>query len=646
MSVTDEIKQRLDIVELISASGVQLRKAGRNYTGLCPFHPNTRTPAFYVFPETQSYYCFSCHAAGDAFNFVMAQQGLDFGEALRQLAARAGVQLEERTPEREREDAQRARLRQLNEDAAVYWNHLLVNTATGQAGRDYVARRKLSDATIEAWQLGYAANDWSDLLRYLTDRKGYDPDEIAAAGLVIKRDGGGYYDRFRHRLMFPIRNAKGEIVGFGGRALGEDHAKYMNTPETLLFHKSSVLYGIDRAREAIRREDAVVFVEGYVDVLMAHQHGFRNVVAPMGTALTPEQVAIVKKLTHNVYLALDADAAGASATLRGLETLRDHLDSRVVPVPTPHGYVRWERELGGDVRIIALPSGRDPDEVIQADPDQWRALVANALPLMEYYLRQLTADLDLQAAKGRATAVERLGPLIGALPNPVERAHYVQRLASLLGLNERVVAEAIERQRRGKPAALPQQNAPDAPGASFSREDHLLSLLLRFPETQRAVESELGSDVSQFPQIAGDIRGSIAEALTHIENQQIWEAWRRGSATAGATPTAWLESLDPYLRARAQRLLTHEDEPRLPVVGRQHHATELACKIARELRKDIVKRRRDQILAMYESVDDDQARAALLARFDALNLYQTMVTAPRRSRLFVDLRDRLDQHRI
>ena len=188
MSVTDDIKQRLDIVDLIRGSGVDLRKAGRNFTGFCPFHPNARTPAFYVFPETQSYYCFSCHASGDAFNFVMVRQGLDFGEVLRELAGRTGVQLEERTSQREQADATRARLRQINEDAAVYWHHLLVNTQKGQVGRDYVARRKLTAATVETWQLGYAPDDWSDVLRYLTDRKGYQPPELETAGLVINRE--------------------------------------------------------------------------------------------------------------------------------------------------------------------------------------------------------------------------------------------------------------------------------------------------------------------------------------------------------------------------------------------------------------------------------------------------------------------------
>ena len=656
MTVTDDIKQRLSIVDLITESGVQLRKAGRNYTGFCPFHPNARTPAFYVFPDTQSYYCFSCHASGDAFTYAIARQGLDFGEVLRQFAARTGVQLEERAPQREQEDATRARLRQINADAAVYWQHVLTSAAKGQLGRDYVAQRGLSEATIETWQLGYAAEDWSDLLRYLTDRKGYQPEELETAGLVIKRDSGGYYDRFRNRLIFPIRNIKGEIVGFGGRALGNDHAKYMNTPETPLFHKSSVLYGIDLAREAIRRDDALVLVEGYVDVLMAHQAGFANVVAPMGTALTSEHVGTIKKLTRRVYLALDADAAGTNATLKGLQTLRDNMDTTVVPVPTPQGFIRWERELDGEIKIIALPQGRDPDEVIRADPASWRALVAAAQPLMDYYLDQLTRELDLESARGRADAVERLAPLVGALGSPVERAHYVQQLARKIGLEPRVVEQVIDQVRRGRPATRPGAALAQLPGAlvgpaasstMLSREDHLLSLLLRYPSIKTAVESELSKDIAQFPEIGGDIRGSIAESLSHIENRQLWQTWLHHISAASPNeqpqPPAWLETLDPYLKERAQRLLTYQEEPELPTFNRQYHAGELATKIAQELRTPIVVNRKNQIKAMFESVDDTEDRHLLAKRLDVLNWYHTAVSTPRRSTIFRDLRDRLDQ---
>ncbi len=337
MSITDDIKQRLDLVDLVTASGVALRKAGRNWTSFCPFHSNSRTPAFYVFPDTQSYYCFSCHVSGDAFGYIMARQGLDFATALEQLATQTGVQLRPPTADLAAENARDATLRQINEDAAAYWHHLLRNTQRGAPGRTYAAERGLDEAAIETWQLGYAADEWTGLLVYLTNRKNHQPADIEAAGLIVRREGEGYYDRFRNRLIFPIRNHKGAVVGFGGRSLASDHAKYLNTPETPLFHKSSLLYGLAEGREAIRQADAVVLVEGYLDVITAHQAGFRNVVAPMGTALTTDQAALLKKLTRTITLVFDADSAGQSATLKGLATLRDSLEHTSEPVATPQG---------------------------------------------------------------------------------------------------------------------------------------------------------------------------------------------------------------------------------------------------------------------------------------------------------------------
>jgi DNA primase len=237
-SVTDQIKERIDIVEFISAY-VTLRKAGRNFVGFCPFHPNSRTPAFTVFPDTQSYHCFGCKASGTVFDFLMQREALEFKDALEQLARRAGVQLKERTEQDEQQDILRTRLLEINAAAAAFFHHILVKSPKGEIARAYVAKRKIDDATVEAFQLGYSVDDWSALLSYLADRKGFEPDEIEAAGLAIERDSGGYYDRFRGRLMFPIRNLKGEVIAFGGRALGDAQPKYMNSPQTALFATSS-----------------------------------------------------------------------------------------------------------------------------------------------------------------------------------------------------------------------------------------------------------------------------------------------------------------------------------------------------------------------------------------------------------------------
>jgi DNA primase len=547
-SVTDTIKERIDIVDFISAY-VPLRKAGRNFVGFCPFHPNSRTPAFTVFPDTQSYHCFGCKASGTIFDFLIQREGLEFKDALEQLAQRAGVQLKERSEQDEQADRQRTRLLEINAAAATFFHHLLVRSPKGELARAYVAKRQIDQPTIESFQLGYSVDDWSALLSYLTDRKGFEAEEIAAAGLAIQRENGGYYDRFRGRLMFPIRSAKGEIIAFGGRALGDAEPKYMNSPQTPLFDKSRVLYGLDLARDAIRSHDAVVIVEGYVDVIIAHQYGFRNVVAPLGTALTNEHVGVVKKLARTVYLALDADAAGVKATLKGLQTLEENLDGHAVPVPTPQGYIRWERELDAVVKIIAMPDGKDPDEVIQANPDEWRALVAGAKPAMDFYIMALTSDLDLRSGKSKAEAVARLGPLLAQIANPVEQAHHIQQIARLIQVEEQIIRQTLPRPERK--SRRPQPTAPNS--TTVSQEDHMLGWLLRYPAARTAVQEKIRRDLLPFPFVGEIIQGTLLELFERIENRALWEAWQE--QPPGTNALEWVETLSEPLREQAERVL-------------------------------------------------------------------------------------------
>ncbi len=640
VSVTDDIKQRLDLVDLITGSGVALRKAGRNWSGFCPFHPNTRTPAFYVFTDTQSYYCFGCHAAGDGFNFVMQRQGLDFAGALEQLAGRTGVQLQPHTAEQATEDSRQATVRQINEDAAVYWSHILRKAQRGEAGRVYAASRGLDEATIEQWQIGYAADEWSNLLVYLTNRKGHAPEEIEAAGLIIHREGGGYYDRFRNRLIFPIRNAKGIIVGFGGRAIGDDHAKYLNTPETVLFHKGSLLFGFYEGREAIREEDAVVVVEGYLDVITAHKFGFRNVVAPMGTALTTDQAGLIKRLTRTVILALDADAAGKNATTKGLDALQNTLDAPSnTPLITAQGGIRWEQNLEGTLKIATLPPGQDPDDVIQHDPHMWRQLIARAEPLLDYHLQASTSDLDLTSGKGRSIAVDRLAPIIALLKHDTERAHYVQKLARLVGLSEAVIAAAVEAARRGraKPMVIPTEQE-SSPEAKYAREDELVSLLLRFPTVRLGVGAAFKGELGRFPQLQEIIRGDIREALQRTENRWIWDLWNEQVRIDQVVLDQWATSLAPALRKHALTLVQWHDTPPLPVYGPHLRAAEIAEAIALELRKTVVQQRQQQIKAMYESVEEPAEQHELLEQLMALNDYKNAITTPRQSSYFPEPR--------
>jgi len=666
MSTIDEIKDRLDIVEVIGES-VQLRKAGRNYTGFCPFHQNTRTPAFTVFPDTQSFYCFGCQASGTVFDFVMRRQGLDFREALEQLAARAGIELKERSSAEQQQDQQRTRLLEISATAAKYFNYVLLSLQRGQPARDYLEQRAINHQTVEAFQLGYSLDDWGHLLTYLTDKKGFAPEEVEAAGLAIHREQGGYHDRFRGRLIFPIRNVRGEVVGFGGRALGDAHPKYLNTPQTLLFDKSQVLYGLDLAREGIRNADATVIVEGYVDVLTAHQHGFRNVVAPLGTSLTAGHVALLKRLSRNVYLALDADAAGQRATLRGLNALQNVADDDAThQVVTAQGLVRWESDI--TLRIINMPPGQDPDEVIKADPERWRTLIAEAVPVVDFYIDAYTADLDLQQAQDQRTALDRLLPLLAQLDSTQQRV-YIARLEQVIGIRAELILDllrgndgrrtakagkdsrrASDRNQRSHPG---QPVATDSPAAqraarrvpTLTREDHLLSLILRYPSAHVVVEELLTQSLVAFPQVRELLGDTIERLLERTENRLIWQALKAHSAEHPA------QNLH---EVHGDFLLEKVDEAVLPEELREHAARLVAIALPQpqeyryrqeaersvwHLRVEQVRRWQRRLSQQANDQEDPEECMRLLGLISELQRYQGTINTPRRSSTFPDLRD-------
>ncbi len=407
MDTVDEVKRRLDIVQVISGYLPDLKKSGRSFKAVCPFH-SEKTPSFFVFPERQSWHCFgACGTGGDMFAFVMRKEGVDFKEALAILAERAGVPLVQRKLEEGHSEADR--LRQINEAAAEYFHDLLFHSAGGQRTRDYLARRGVSEKTMRQFLLGYSQDSW-DSLRQELQKRGYRESELSAAGLLVQKEREGAYDRFRHRLMFPIRDAAGRVIGFGARALDDSLPKYLNSPQTLIFDKSGSLYGIDFARAAIRKENLAVVVEGYMDVIVAHQHGFANVVASLGTALTEKHVGIVKKLTNRLVLALDADAAGQMATLRGIEVASHTFDQKVVPVPTSAGLVKYEEELDAQIGVMVLPEGKDPDDVIRENPGEWERLLQGAAPVVDYTFDLVISRLDVTKARDKSQAAEQLLP--------------------------------------------------------------------------------------------------------------------------------------------------------------------------------------------------------------------------------------------
>jgi DNA primase len=477
MSVVDDVKQKIDIVDVIGQY-VTLKKAGRNFKALCPFH-SEKTPSFVVFADQGTWHCFgACNTGGDVFTFLMKRENIDFGEALRRLAQRAGVELVRESPD---EDAERKRLRELLAAAAAHYHYLLQHHRDAQYAREYLAKRFIAPSTIEQFELGYALNEWEALKTYLVG-KGYAVRDLEAAGLIVLGERGSHYDRFRGRLMFPIRNRSGEVIGFGARTLTGEEPKYLNSPQTALFDKSGTLYGLDLAKDAIRAQNLAVIVEGYMDVIGAHQGGFTNVVASLGTALTEKQLGLLKRLTNRYALALDPDAAGEEATKRGLQVAREALGRKTVPVPMGAGLIGFEERLEAELLVIPMPPGKDPDELIHDDPAQWRALVEHAEPLVDFNFRVMTQDLDLSTARDKSIAVKRLVPIIQEIGDAVQRAHYAQQLARLVQVPEQTIVQQLAGRgaRKAARAATPTETAPAR--AESKLEAYCLALALKTPE--------------------------------------------------------------------------------------------------------------------------------------------------------------------
>ncbi len=450
MTDTQEIKNRLDLVDVVQDYGVQLRKSGRNYSGFCPFHANTKTPAFYVFPETQTWRCFgACAEGGDVFSFVMKKNGWDFKETLVDLARRAGVTLEETRPKDAAREAVEERQVALLDAASNYYHQLLLHAPQADAARRYVADRALNDDTVAAYRLGFALDSWDAVKTHFTGQ-GYSEEELMGVGLLTEHEERHTrYDRFRGRLMIPIRDLDGRVAGFGARTLDPDGVpKYLNSPQTALFDKGNLIFGLDMARRHIREAREVVLVEGYLDVMTAWQHGFRNVVAQMGTALTETQLRLLQKQSKRFVLALDPDAAGAKATLRSLQLARETLDRELDVRFNARGLVQLEGRLKADIRVVTLPEGQDPDKLIRTDPTAWPRLLAEARPVVDYVIQVVAAEVEPGDAKGKSAAAAQILPLISDIADPVERDHYLKKLARTLGIDEAALRQAAERQRK------------------------------------------------------------------------------------------------------------------------------------------------------------------------------------------------------
>ena len=556
MGIVDEIKQRVDIVEVISQYAA-LKKAGRTFRALCPFH-SEKHPSFFVYPEQQSWHCFgACNAGGDVFSFVMKKEGIDFGEALRLLAQKAGVTIPSRfEPEAGKEE--RERLYQVNQAAAQYFNNLLLNSPAGEKAGEYFAGRGLSPKTIADFQLGFSLNSWDALKQYLMER-GYTENELLTAGLVIEAESGGTHDRFRNRLMFPIFDIRGRIVGFGARVPDDSLPKYLNSPQTLIFDKSSCLYGINLATAAIRQRNLVVIVEGYMDVITAHQNGFNNVVASMGTSVTEKQVGTLKRLTRNMALALDADAAGEEAMLRA---------------------VGYENTLEAEVKVIILPKGKDPDNVIREDAKIWQNFLEEALPIVDYTFNMLTAELDLNTAKGKSLAVDKLLPIVAEMKDTVRQAHYLQKLARLVKVSQHSLEATLGKikpsqgKRQAKEPGQERITQARRPLLSSPVEEYCLALLLQHPELKSRNE------------------GLSPEYFENSENREIFTAWQQANA-----PSPLKDGLDSAIWEHLDSLITRS----LPANQIEQKYAECANRLHEEYLKSLARKRAEVLASEAES---------------------------------------------
>ncbi|MDO8261071.1 MAG: DNA primase, partial [Candidatus Magasanikbacteria bacterium] len=387
MQPSEEIKAKLDIVDVIR-DYVPLKPAGVNFRACCPFH-REKSPSFVVSPEKQIFHCFGCGKGGDIFSFVTQIEGIEFVEALRMLAQKAGVTLQRIDP---KINSEKNKVLDIIDLSRKYFHHILRNNKEAQAARDYLKKRGLKDETIDEWQIGYSLDSWDGLLQALLAR-GYKEAEILKSGMIIKKENTNkHYDRFRDRIMFPINDVNGSTVAFTARINPAKEAtdkmgKYINSPQTMVYDKSKILFGLDRAKLEIKANDSVIITEGQMDVISSHQAGFKNVVASSGTALTTEQIILIKRFTNNISLAFDHDAAGAMAADRG---------------------IKEAMQADMNIKVIEIPNGKDPDECIKNNPADFERAVKNAKAMMQYYFDITLEKLNVEELEGKREAVKKL----------------------------------------------------------------------------------------------------------------------------------------------------------------------------------------------------------------------------------------------
>jgi len=569
MGVIDEIKQKTDIVEIVGQY-VQLTRSGRTYRAPCPFH-SEKKPSFFVYPEQQTWHCFgACNTGGDIFSFIMKKEGLEFGDALRLLAEKTGVVIPSQAKS-EAEDKARDKILQINQAAAQYFHNLFLNSQAAEKARHYLEGRGLNEKSIADFQLGYSLPGWESLKQYLLEKE-FSEKDLLEAGLVIQAEGKDrVYDRFRNQIMFPIMDDRGRVTGFGARVLDPsfEGPKYINSPQTRIFDKSGTLYGLHLAKSAIRQQNLAVMVEGYMDVIIAHQHGFTNVIAPMGVAITEKQINQIKKLSHNVVLALDPDSAGEEAVMR---------------------CVSYENVLDAEVRVIALPDNKDPDEVIKGDAGQWQSLVEKAVPLIEYTINVITAKLGLRTMQEKTEVVNKILPVIAGVKAGTRQYQYLTKLSLAVGIEDKKLEAALGRYKVDRKATETRTQAIQKATRSIRSspvEEYALAILLKHPEIR---EKPLKI---------------LIEYFENSENRAIFEEWQNST-----DPLTIKESLDPAIHEHFDSLLTRN----LPGEEIEERYADCVLRLRERYLRNL-KRKQEEALALEAESGD---RAAVLAKLEQL----------------------------
>lgn len=465
MSEVDDIKSRLDIVDVIGQY-MPLKKAGRNYKGLCPFH-SEKTPSFLVSSEKQIFHCFGCGKGGDIFSFLMEKEGLSFSEALNQLAEKAGIELQSKP----RDWGLKSKLFSINELAAKFFEKSLTDSQEGRQAMNYLVKRGINRDTIRTFRLGYASSGWEYLFKFL-QRKDYVQEDIEKAGLIVQRRNE-YSDKFRNRIIFPITNVIGKIAGFTGRVLNlEDLPKYLNSPETPVFNKSKILYGLSVTKEDISINKTAILVEGQTDVLSSYQAGVKNVIASSGTALTSEHIRLIRRYAEILILAMDADNAGNEATKRAIELASAH-------------------DL--EIKVALLGKHKDPDDCIKAGIDIWKEIIANAVPVIDFYIKSALDKFGQDSIPAKKKVSDEVLSVIALLDSPVERDQYIKKLSTILKIDASNLYEALSKVKNKKLPQKPTFRQDDKPKTQDTcwLEKRILGILLYKPDYFKGVQDEL-----------------------------------------------------------------------------------------------------------------------------------------------------------